>query len=167
MHSKNHLLILGLLAQLLDAQEGTHASHPKKSSLLRRDGTPIASCPEQLGNPLMNCDTPACGGQSTTTGVCKNNSGSGKPCQCQIGTTGAPTPTNTMVTTTNAAGSTIVGAYDLITIDKYKSLRQQQTVTMSQTTTGSNGQATVAAVVAVIAAGGVMWFLGTTSPTNF
>lgn len=119
----------------------------------------------------MNCDTPACGGQSATAGVCKNNSGSGKPCQCQIGTAGTPAPTNaptnTMVTTTDTAGSTFIGTYNLITIDKYKSLRQQQTVTISQTTTGSDGQPTVAAAAAVIAAGGVAWILGTTSPPKF
>ncbi|KAF2689931.1 hypothetical protein K458DRAFT_483464 [Lentithecium fluviatile CBS 122367] len=58
-----------------------------------------------------------------------------------------------MVTITDTARSTFIGTYDLITINKYKSLRQQQTVTISQTTTGSNRQPTVAAAAAVIAAG--------------
>lgn len=160
MHSQNHLLILGLLARLIAAQQPTRTARYEDYSLHRRDDPPRAACPEHLGAPPMNCDSPACGGQSDNAGICKNFSGNGSPCQCQMGVTDAPTPTNTMVTTTDAAGSTIVGAYDLITLDKYKSLRQSQTVTVTQTTTGSNGQATVAAVVAVVAAGGVIWFLG-------
>ncbi|KAF2679825.1 hypothetical protein K458DRAFT_490260 [Lentithecium fluviatile CBS 122367] len=163
MLSQNLLLVSGLLVQLIDAQEATHVPWLGSSDLLRRNDTPTASCPEQFGNPSMNCDDPACGGQSATAGVCKNNSRSGKPCQCQFGTTGAPVPTSTQVTTTNAAGSTIIGVYGLITIDKYKSLKQEQTLTISQTTTGSDGQPTVAAAAAVIAAGGVAWILGTAS----
>ncbi|KAJ4295621.1 hypothetical protein N0V90_007634 [Kalmusia sp. IMI 367209] len=109
----------------------------------------------------MDCNDPVCGGKSDTAQICKNNSGNGNPCQCQIGITGAPAPTNTEVTATNSAGSTIVGVYNLITIDKYKSLRQQQTVTFMQTTTGTDGKQTVAAAAAVVAAGGVAWILGT------
>ncbi|KAH8719332.1 hypothetical protein GQ44DRAFT_809724 [Phaeosphaeriaceae sp. PMI808] len=161
MHSTNLPLVLSFLARLLHAQEVTWAPRHETSILLRRDGTPTASCPEQFGNPPMNCDSPACGGQAAA-GVCKNNSGGGKSCQCQAGAP-APTPTNTMVTATNAAGSTIIGIYQLITIDKYKSLRQEQTVTISQTTTGSDGQPTVAAAAAVVAAGGVAWILGTSA----
>ncbi|KAF2829386.1 hypothetical protein CC86DRAFT_368405 [Ophiobolus disseminans] len=161
MHSKDLSLALGLLAQLVSAQEVTPAPRPGSYSLLRRDGTPTAACPEQFGNPLMNCNDPACGGKSDTAQVCKNNSGNGKPCQCQIGTAGAPVPSNTKVTATNSAGSTIVGVYALVTIDKYKSLKQQQTVTFTQTSTGKDGKETVAAAAAVVAAGGVAWILGT------
>jgi hypothetical protein len=166
MHAIHIPFVLSLLARLTHAQEATQTARPKTSSnLLRRDGAAQASCPEQFGNAPMNCDAPACGGQGAA-GVCKKNSGSGKPCQCKTGTTGgpaaAPAPTS-MVTTTNAAGSTIVAAYQLITIDQYKSLRQQQTVTVSRTTTGTDGKATVAAVAGVVAAGGVVWFLGTTA----
>jgi hypothetical protein len=71
-----------------------------------------------------------------------------------------------MVTTTDTAGSTIIGTYELITIDQYKSLREQQTVTVSQTTTGSDQQPTVVAVAAVVAAGGVAWILGMCLPPS-
>jgi hypothetical protein len=160
MHSKNILLGFGFGAQLVSAQQATPTTRPGSIELSRRDGPPAASCPEQFGVAPMNCDDSACGGQSITAGVCKNNSGSGKPCQCKVATAAAPAPMNTKVTTTNAAGSTIIGDYNLITIDQYKNFRQSQTVTLTQTTTGSDGKETVAAAAAVVAAGGVVWFLG-------
>jgi hypothetical protein len=160
MHSTNILLGFGLGAQLTSAQQITPTPRPSSLSLVRRDGPPVASCPEQFGIAPMNCNDSACGGQSSTAGICKNNSGSGKPCQCKVATAGAPVPTNTKISKTNSAGSTIIGDYDLITIDQYKNLRQSQTVTLTQTTTDSNGKEAFATAVAVVAAGGVVWFLG-------
>jgi hypothetical protein len=162
MHPTHMLLGLGLGTQIVSAQQVTATSPPESMALERRDDPPAASCPEQFGIAPMNCDDAACGGQSDKPGVCKNNSGSGRPCQCKVATAGAPAPMVTKVTTTNSAGSTIIGDYNLITIDQYKNLRQSQTVTLTQTTTGSDGKETVAAAAAVVAAGGVVWFLGNT-----
>lgn len=75
--------------------------------------------------------------------------------------TNAPTPISTQVTATDTAGSTVVGVYNLVTLDQYKFLEEKETVTISQTTTGSDGQPTVAAGAAIVAAGGVAWLLGT------
>ena len=130
MHSSDLLLSISLIAQLAYAQEATLTPRPDSRSIRPRDGLPKTSSPEQLGNNPMRCDDPACGGQSSTAGVCKNKSGSGNPCQCSVAATtaGVPMPATTKVTATNAAGSTVVGVYNLITIDKYKSLKQTATV---------------------------------------
>jgi hypothetical protein len=162
MHSSDLLIGLGLIAQLASAQEATQTPPLGSLSILPRDDTPKASCPEQFGNNPMNCDDPACGGQASTAGVCKNKSGSGTPCQCSAAaiTANAPVPVTTKVTTTNSAGSTVVGVYNLITIDKYRSLKQSATVTVAQTKTGSDGKTTVATAAAVVAAGGIFWILG-------
>jgi len=152
MHPRNIPFVLCLLTQLIHAQEATRA--PRSTpSLFRHDGAPIAFCPEKHSDSPLNCSSAFCGGQDSTRG-CKNNSGGGKQCQCQVGTAGAPASKPTNNTTTNAAGSTILGPYQLTTIEKLKSLRQQQTVTISRTTTGSDGQPTIIEVVTVITPGG-------------
>jgi len=162
MHFKTVLFSFGLVAHIT-AQQATQTHYPTPSSLLRRDGAPAASCPEQLGSEPMNCGDPACGGQRDGVEVCENNSGNGKPCACKVGTSDepAPVPTTTMVTKTDSTGAMVTGVYDLVTIDKYKSLKQSQTITVTQTTTGPDGKETEAAVAGVVAAGGVMWILGT------
>lgn len=132
------------------------ASQPVEARATTAAKGPSGTCPELYGNPPMYCSDPSCGGKDGSQEICKNRNSGGQQCQCKDApTTGAPPAPKTTVVTGTTSGKTIVGTYELQTLTKYTSLKQEATITT--TSSGSNG---VETAVAVIAAGGVAWFLG-------
>lgn len=117
---------------------------------------PSGICPEVYGNEPMFCDDPSCGGKDDSGSVCKSRNSAGQNCQCKdAASTVAPSTPKTTVVTVTSSGSTIVGTWELQTLTSYTSLKQEATITV--TTTGTSGAETA---LAVVAAGGVAWFLG-------
>lgn len=159
------IFYLGLACQLVGAQRpSTPLTNLTSLNLNQRvdEKNMVPSCPELYGNEPMPCSNPACGGENDTKKVCKQRSSSGEVCQCKDAPSESapPAPENTVVTATDSAGSTLVGTFELQTLTMYTSLKEEATITVTQTTTDANGKTGVETAAAVVAAGGVAWFLG-------